>query len=236
MLAVQPPLVGLMSVAHWPNVTVNNGAELRGFDFEIPLMSLPAALPITAENIPADVPYLAADPRRVAAWRSRLPRDKFNIGLVWQGRPDQKIDPGRSFPLRSCAPLSQLPGVRLISLQKQHGLEQRSDLPPGMQLDVLGADFDPGPDAFVDTAAVMLNLDLIVTVDSATAHLGGALARPTWIALKQVPDWRWGLHDEVSPWYPTARLFRQRTAGEWDDIFTRMAEELARAVPMLRAR
>ena len=96
-----------------------------------------------------------------------------------------------------------------------------------MHIETLGPDFDHELDAFVDTAALMMNLDLIITVDTATAHLAGALARPTWIALKHVPDWRWGLHGDKSPWYPTARLFRQRTAGDWDEVFARMAQEPA---------
>jgi tetratricopeptide (TPR) repeat protein len=227
ILAVQPPLVRLLSEAQWPNVTVNNGAELSGFDVELPLMSLPAVLGMTEATIPADVPYLAADAQRVEHWRERLPKDGFKIGIVWQGRPEAKVDPARSFPLRSCAPLSALGGVTVISLQKRHGLEQLDALPGGMRIETLGADFDSGPDAFLDSAAVMMNLDLVITADTATAHLAGALARPTWIALSHAPEWRWLMQREDSPWYPTARLFRQRRSGDWDEIFERMAEELS---------
>ena len=234
ILAVQPPLVGLLGQAGWPNVTVNNGSELSGFDFELPLMSLPFVLGITEETIPAAVPYLSADPQRVGAWRERLPKEGFKIGIVWQGRPDPKVDIGRSFDLRCCLPLCKVAGVHLISLQKQHGLDQLGTLPPDMRVETLGPDFDTAPDAFLDTAAVMMNLDLVITVDTAAAHLAGALARPTWIALKQGPDWRWLLQREDSPWYPTARLFRQRSIGDWDHVFTSMAGDVARMIARAR--
>jgi hypothetical protein len=226
MLAVQPPLVGLLARARWPRVTIYDGAQLSGFDFELPLMSVPAALGLTARTIPADVPYLAADPERANAWRERLPRDGFKIGIAWQGRPNPIVDLGRSPPLRNFAPLSMLPGVRLISLQKHHGLDQVDTLPAGVRIEALGDDFDAGPDAFLDSAAVMMNLDLVISSDTVIAHLAGALARPTWIALPHAPDWRWLLQRDDTPWYPTARLFRQRTAADWDHVFAHMAREL----------
>ena len=135
-------------------------------------------------------------------------------------------DRARSFPLAEFAPLARLPGVRLISLQKGRGSEQIADLPSGVTVETLGADFDAGPDAFIDTAAVMSRLDLVVTSDTSIAHLAGALGRPTWVVLKHVPDWRWLLGREDSPWYPTMRLFRQETLGDWKPVFARMAEEL----------
>jgi ADP-heptose:LPS heptosyltransferase len=126
--------------------------------------------------------------------------------------------------------LSRVPGVTLISLQKTDGLEQLKELPSGMQVETLGPDFDAGPDAFLDTAAVMMNLDLIVTIDTAIAHLAGALGQPVWIALKRVPDWRWMLERSDSPWYPTARLFRQRQNGEWAPVIEEMADALVQLV------
>jgi len=236
ILAVQPPLVVLLREASWPNVSVSDGARLTGFDFEIPLMSLPAALGITETAIPTDVPYLAAGAQRIARWRERLPQGSFKIGITWQGRPEAKIDPRRAFPLRSCAPLAALRGVSLISLQKRHGLEQLEALPAGMRVETLGDDFDSGSDAFLDAAAVMMSLDLIISADTATAHLAGALARPTWIALAHAPEWRWLTQREDSPWYPTARLFRQRAAGDWDEVFQRMADRLAPMVSAARGR
>jgi ADP-heptose:LPS heptosyltransferase len=118
----------------------------------------------------------------------------------------------------------------LISLQKNDGVEQLDDLPSGMRVETLGDDFDFDPDAFVDTAAVMECLDLVITSDTAVAHLAGALARPTWVALKYVPDWRWLLDRSDSPWYPTMRLFRQHRAGDWVSVFADMEAQLTREI------
>lgn len=227
LLAVQPALVRLLGHAGWPNVTISDGSLLSGVDFELPLMSVPFALGTTETTIPTNVPYLVADTERAAVWRSRLPQDGFRIGIAWRGRPNVPIDRGRSFPLRCLAALARLPGVRLISLQKDHGLEEVHTLPSGMIVEMLGPEFDAGPGGFVDAAAVMMRLDLVISVDTSLAHLAGALGRPVWIALQRVPDWRWLLEREDTPWYPTARLFRQRAAGEWDEVFERMAAELA---------
>jgi len=135
------------------------------------------------------------------------------------------VDVGRSIPLRAFRPLAELPGVRLISLQKRHGLEQLDRLPSAMTVETLGDDFDAGENAFVDTVAVMRHLDLIVTSDTAVAHIGGATGRPTWVALKQVPDWRWLRDRADSPWYPSLRLFRQREPGDWRPVFEAIARE-----------
>ncbi len=196
------------------------------FDFQCALMSLPLRFATSSENIPSQVPYLRADAERVAVWRERIGAQGFKIGLAWQGNPATGLDLGRSMALRAFHPLAQIRGVRLISLQKGAGAEQASLLPPGMRLETLGADFDAGPDAFVDTAAVMQHLDLVISVDTAVAHLAGALARPAWVALKRVPDWRWMMQGSHSPWYPTLRLFRQKTADDWRSVIEDMAGEL----------
>ncbi len=143
-------------------------------------------------------------------------------------------------PLLALAPLATIAGVRLISLQKGFGEEQLSDLPPAMRVETLGADFDAGPDAFVDAAAAMMRLDLVVTCDTSIAHLAGALARPVWVALKSDAEWRWMTDRKDSPWYPTMRLFRQRRRGDWREVFEAMAEELrhmlaSRPPQMIRA-
>jgi hypothetical protein len=123
-------------------------------------------------------------------------------------------------------PVSQLPGVRLISLQKVNGLEQLASLPAGMQVETLGDDFDPGPDAFVDTAAAMACCDLVITMDTSVAHLAGALGVPTWVALPYVADWRWLVGRTDSPWHPSARLFRQSTRGDWTSVFAQIESAL----------
>ena len=228
LFAVQPPLVNLMRLADWPGVTVSDGAGLTGVAAELPLMSVPWVLGLEEATIPAEVPYLATAPERVAAWRRRLPPRAYRVGIAWRGRPHVPADRGRSFALRCLHPLASIPGVRLVSLQTGHGVEEIAALPPAMAVEMLGPDFDAAPGAFLDAAAVMMNLDLVVAPDTSLAHLAGALGRPVWIALQRVPDWRWGLDRADSPWYPTARLFRQRVAGDWDELFCRMATELAR--------
>src|SRR5262249_37986308 len=155
------------------------------------------------------IPYLQAEPPLVEQWRARLGIQGFRIGLCWAGAPDPIQGLDRSFLLRDCAPLAALPGVRLISLQKYEGLEQLATLPAGMTVEDLGEGFDAGPDAFVDAAAVMASLDLVISCDTATAHLAGALGRPVWTALKRHCEWRWGSEGAASPWYPTMTLFRQ---------------------------
>ncbi|HEY2009256.1 MAG TPA: tetratricopeptide repeat protein [Rhizomicrobium sp.] len=193
------------------------------FDFHAPLMSLPLAFGVTLDGIPAPVPYLRAEPERAASWRARLGTGGFRVGIAWQGKPGV-IDEGRSIALREFAPLAAIPGVRLISLQKGLGSGQLADA--DFATETLGADFDSGPDAFLDSAAVMQSLDLVITSDTAIAHLAGALGRPAWVALKYLPEWRWMLSRPDSPWYPTLRLFRQQAPGDWGGVFATMAREL----------
>ena len=160
----------------------------------------------------------------VAAWRARIGEHRLRVGIAWQGFSGRFEDRGRSIPLSAFAPLAQ-PGVRLISLQKGEGDEQVAGA--GFEVETLPG-LDDGPDAFVDTAAVMTTLDLIVTSDTSIAHLAAALGRPVWVALRLVPDWRWLLERSDSPWYPTMRLFRQRTDGDWAAVFAAIAQALPR--------
>ncbi len=193
---------------------------LPRYDVTAPLLSLPARM----HAKPADVPYLFAEPDRVAAWRARIGEHGLRVGIAWQGFSGRFEDRGRSIPLSAFAPLAQ-PGVRLISLQKGEGEEQIASA--GFDIETL-PNLDDGPDAFLDTAAVMTTLDLIVTSDTSIAHLAAALGRPVWVALRLVPDWRWLLERSDSPWYPTMRLFRQSTDGDWAAVFAAMAQALPR--------
>lgn len=199
----------------------------RHFDFQCALMSIPHRLGL--ETIPDEVPYLKAEEALVEKWRERIGGKAYKVGIAWQGNPIGQIDRGRSVPLVEFAPLAALPGIRLISLQRHHGLKQLGRLPSDMNVETLGA-FDEGDAAFVDTAAIMQCLDLIVVSDSAAAHLAGALDKPVWVALKDIPDWRWMLARPDSPWYPTMRLFRQTAAGDWHAVFAQMAEALRHEV------
>ena len=202
-------------------------SELRGarFDFQCALMSLPFGFKTDLSSVPDAVPYLSAEPDLIRRWRERIGTHGFKIGVAWRGNP-QALDKTRFIPLPDFMPLARLPRVRLISLQRQDGLDQLGDLPADVSIETLGDDFCNGPDAFVDTAAVMANLDLIVSCDTSIPHLAGALGRPVWVALKRVPDWRWLLDRDDSPWYPTARLFRQERRGDWTSVFERVEREL----------
>jgi tetratricopeptide (TPR) repeat protein len=197
----------------------------RFSDFHCPLLSLPRAFGTRLNSIPSNVPYLWPDPDRVSKWRGRLGGEGRLIGIRWQGSTG-RADAGRSFPLRHFECLARLPAVRLISLQKGPGEEQLHKVPTDWHIEELGPDFEPkGPDAFLDVAAVMQCLELVITSDTSIAHLAGALGRPTWLALKRVPDWRWMLHREDSLWYPTIKLFRQQNLGDWQGVFDRMRAE-----------
>jgi Flp pilus assembly protein TadD len=190
-------------------------------DTVVPLLSLPARTRLPA----VEPPYLFAEPDRVARWRQRIGTGGIRVGINWQGFPGRFEDRGRSFPLDLFEPLAAVPNVRLISLQK--GEAEAQIAAAGLPVETLDG-LDTGPDAFLDTAAVMANLDLVVTSDTSIAHLAGALGRPVWVALRFVPDWRWMLGRTDSPWYPSMRLFRQTSDGDWPPVFAAMAEALPR--------
>jgi hypothetical protein len=187
------------------------------------MMSVPGILGTTPDTVPQIGPFLAAEPDRVTAWRERLGTHGFKIGIAWQNAGASHVDKLRSIPLGAFAALSDIPGVRLISLQKGPGVEEIPAVPFTDRIETMAAPFDEGPGAFLDSAAVMMNLDLVVTPCNSIAHVAGALGRPTYVALMHVPEWRWLLDRDDSPWYPATRLFRQRTPGDWSDVFDRIA-------------
>ncbi len=226
LLEVPRPLHRLLSTLPGVDHLIVAGSPLPDFAVHCPLMSLPGAFSTSIETIPRRVPYLQADNDAVRKWRERIGRTGFRIGIAWQGNPSHPDDRGRSAPLACFAPLADLPGVRLISLQKHFGLEDLDRLPPGMQVETLGEEFECGSDAFIDCAAVMQQLDLIISVDTAIGHLAGALGLPVWLALKAVPHWVWMLDRDDTPWYPTMRLFRQTEPDDWDALFAGMAAAL----------
>ena len=200
------------------------------FDTTCSLFMLPHIAGIDPATLARTVPYLFVEPERVSFWKARLPRNGLRIGIAWQGNPTYVMEPERSIPLAEYAPLSRLPGVSLISLQMNHGLDQLDHLPDDMNVITLGPDFNAGPDNVVDTAAVMLNLDLIISSDTSVPHIAGALGCPAWVLLTAVSDWRWLLDREDSPWYPSMRLFRQTRPGDWADVMERVVVELSRLI------
>ena len=231
-LAVQPAVRAIVS-SLGPHIRVVPDTDSPlDVDLHSPLLSLPHAFNTVPETIPTAIPYLYAQPDRVSHWRQLLGCSDFKIGVSWQSSTAAAAV-GKSFPLAELHALSNTNGVRLISLQKGHGTGQLDSLPPGMRIETLGEGFDSGMDAFLDTAAVMQIMDLIVTCDTSVAHLAGALGRPTWIALKYSPDWRWMLDRSDSPWYPSVRLFRQKRSGDWQSVFEAMFEEISRVIAEL---
>ena len=198
-----------------------------------PLLSLPLLLRTDLQTIPAWPAYLETDAERGARWAALLTGERsFRIGIAWQGNPRTEVHHlrGRSIPLREFAPLAKVPGVTLYCLQKGDGRQQLEEAEPGFRVLAPQPEIDSGPDAFLDTAALMTHLDLVVTSDTSIAHLAGALGRRVWVALQQVPDWRWLLDRGDSPWYPTMRLFRQPGRGAWGEVFESMARELRDAI------
>ncbi len=227
LVACQPLLRSLLSRCHGIDRLLPQGEFLPPFDVWAPLLSLPRIFGTTLATVPATVPYLFADPQRCQhvhpALRSRA---GSKIGIVWQGNPRYRGDRQRSIPLMQFAPLAQLPGVQLISLQKGYGSEQLRAVADRFAVLELGSHLDEGTGAFEDTAVVLQHLDLVIAPDTALAHLAGGLGVPVWLALSLVPHWPWLLEREDSPWYPSLRLFRQQERGNWDEVFARMATAL----------
>jgi hypothetical protein len=203
------------------------GSALPEFDVRAPLLSLPRLFGTTLATVPATIPYLFADEQLVEHWGRELKSvQAFKIGIAWQGNPKHREDRLRSIPLSQFASLAQLEGVMLYSLQKGAGSEQLHPLAKQFSLIDLGRKLDETSGPFMDTAGVMKNLDLVITCDTAIAHLAGGLGVPVWVALPFAPDWRWLLGRQDSPWYPTMRLFRQSQRGKWEDVFQRMTSGL----------
>jgi tetratricopeptide (TPR) repeat protein len=203
---------------------------LPPFDLATPLLSLPWLLGTELDTIPADVPYLAADPTQKASWQGRLANlPGLKVGMAWQGNIETEKHGGyigRSSGLAAAAPLAEVPGVTLVSLQKGEPSQQRAQVSFAAKILELTDPLVMGSAEMMDTVALMSALDLIVTTDTLTAHLAGALGIPVWVVLSAAPDWRWLTERQDSPWYPTMRLFRQRAGGGWSEVYERVAREL----------
>ncbi len=210
-----PELVSLLRPVTGGIEVITTLPRERNFDFQCGLMSLPHRFGTDLSSIPNSVPYLKAEADVTARWNRRLDAYGFRIGIAWQCNP--LVDFGRSIPLREFLPLTRS-AVRLISLQKDHGREQLASVPSPLTIEDLGAEFAD----FADTAAAIVNLDLVITTDTSIAHLSGALGQLTWVVLKHVPAWRWMLDRDDSPWYPTMRIFRQPSHGDWQSAFAQI--------------
>jgi tetratricopeptide (TPR) repeat protein len=229
ILEVQPALVNLMGSLAGVERTVAQGRPLPDFDFYCPMMSLPLAFGTRLETIPAIVPYLSVPDECKHNWQNRLPDDKkanFRVGLVWAGKPRFQtpdliaVDRRRSIAADLLAPLMDIDGIQFYSLQKDG---------PGASKEFGPIDLMDECRDFVDTAALICNLDLVISVDTSVAHLAGALGKPVWMLNRFDTCWRWLQDREDSPWYPTMRLFRQPSPGDWQSVILRVKRELIKA-------
>jgi len=207
-------------------MVVGGGEKLPRFDLHCPLLSLPLRLGTTPQTIPPATPYLTAPAERLARWRDRVPGgQKRKVGITWSGNPKLLRDLQRSISLDCLAPVLELPGISFVTLNPAMAANDEEKLARLGNVVHLAKQFAD----FADTAAAMAELDLIISVDTSIAHLAGALGKPIWILLPYVPDWRWMLDRDDSPWYPTARLFRQPKPGDWDSVVATVRQELAGA-------
>jgi hypothetical protein len=207
---------------------VTGGDRVPTFDVQAPLLSLPGLLGTTPQNVPADVPYLRVPVERIEHWRQVLGSEPlFRVGIVWRGSPRHHHDHWRSVLLECFAPLAEVPSVALIGLQKGPGSEEVAVLGDHLKVWQLS---EPEPategEGLLDTAALLSCLDLVVSVDTAPAHLAGALGLPVWMIVSAMPDWRWLNQGEQSVWYPSMRLYRQQSLGDWQPVFARVAEDV----------
>lgn len=235
--AVQKQLIPLLSYCPYLDLVIPVDSPAPKHDLETVLMSLPWAFKTTLATIPHTIPYLHADPQLTQLWRDRLANDThFKIGICWHGNAYttqnlKKLVDTKSIPLKLLAStLSKLEQVSIYSLQKTSGLDELTALPSDIHIHTFDSDFDTSNGAFMDTAAVMKNLDLIITIDTSIAHLAGGLGIPTWLMLPYASDWRWLVDRADSPWYPCMRLFRQKAVNDWesavDSLYTALSKEI----------
>jgi tetratricopeptide (TPR) repeat protein len=238
ILEVQPPLVELMRTLPGVECVIAQGDRLPSFDVHLPLMDLPLSFRTTMNTIPAQVPYLAADPQKVQLWSEQLVADEPSesprrprIGVAWSGSPVGRHNHNKSISFATLEPMIEALGERahFISLQKGQAVEEAVNRTTGQSR---VRDYSNALHDFSDTAAMMMNLDLIISVDTSVAHLAGALARPVWVPLALGADWRWFEHRDDSPWYPAMRLFRQRHWSGWSDVIDTLAAALIDLIPV----
>lgn len=228
-LEVQPALKPLLAASGFARFFESERPN-RSPDVECPLMSLAAHLPDASGRPYWPGPYLAADGALVELWRTRLCGQQagFRVGIAWAGNPAHPHDRFRSVRVEEFAPLARVAGAQLVSLQIGEPRERLNPSPLASQIIDLGGDLDRSGGAFMDTAAVLESLDLVISVDTAIVHLAAGMNVPAWVALHVSPDWRWQISGETSPWYPSVRLFRQGGGQDWANVFERMADELSK--------
>ncbi len=218
-----PPLQRLFAGLRSVERVLESDAEIPGYELCCPLMSVPHVLGTTLETIPGETPYLSAPAGHAAKWSQKLgqPGKALRVGMVWTSKPQAEYAWAKSVPLELLAPLARIPGVSLVSLQTEDAAEQAADV-PGMKI----ADFSTELTDFCETAGLIANLDLVISIDTAVAHLAGAMGKRVWTLVPHVPDWRWYPLEERSAWYPTMRIFRQAAPDDWESVLAPLASAL----------
>jgi len=229
----QKPLKTILSLCPYLDKVVVHGEPKPSFDYQLPLMSLPLAFNTKIDTVPTQIPYLYADQKLVEHWHKKLSSDtNFKVGICWQGNSQystqflRRTVAAKSISINKLLPLLNIPGVTVYNLQKITGEDQLKNLPSGTNLISFGDDLDTEHGRFMDTAAIIKNLDLVITVDTSISHFAAALGCPTWIILPQPADWRWMLNRNDTPWYPNVRLFRQQAVGNWDSAIQNVISAL----------
>jgi hypothetical protein len=222
---VKPGLTRLFEGLAGVSTLIARGETVPQFDIHCPIMSLPIAFKTSLETVPANIPYLSVPKEKVDHWRSIVENGRFNVGVAWAGNPSFKNDRERSITLQNIWPIFSAAGATFFSIQKDLREGDAEILGANPHIRHLGNQLDD----FMDTAAAMNAMDLVISSDTSIVHLAGALGRPVWILLSDNPDWRWLLDRTDSPWYPTARLFRQSKTGDWSSVVSDVYAELERA-------
>lgn len=229
ILEAPSPLGRLLSACPLTDRLIIEGEPLPEFDFHVSMLDLPRLFQTTLQSIPAEIPYLFAEPDRIERFRGQLEAiEGFKIGIAWQGNPHHQWDRHRSVRLVEFESLANIEGIQLISLQRGPGVEQIDELGSRFSVIELLDRSPPDDQGMADMAAIIANIDLVITVDTAVAHVAGAMGKPVWVVLSTMVDWRWLLDRDDSPWYPTMQLFRQQRRGDWPPVFARMANQLKR--------
>jgi tetratricopeptide (TPR) repeat protein len=222
VLGVQTRLHRLLARTEGARQVTSEEETPPEFRWHCPLLSLPLAFATDLNTIPSKIPYVEPDPAHVERWEERLRGNSLRIGLAWGGNPNYPHELWRSIPLELLAPLTHLEGTTFYSLQLGAPARQVKQLGPRVHL----IDLQDEQKDFADTAAIVAHLDLVISIDTSVAHLAGSMGKAVWILLNNSPDWRWMLEREDTPWYPTARLFRQSTFGNWQEVVARVEREL----------
>lgn len=235
----QAVLLPILKLCPYIDHVVHGKCTVPAFDYQIPLMTLPLLFKTQVDTIPQDIPYLYADQALVEHWAQELAHDtKLKIGICWHGNgryPTQALRrsvAAKSIPLSQLIQIAAIDGVSVYSLQQIDGIDQLKQLDKSVQIHVFGEDFDSKNGKFMDTAAVMKNLDLVITVDTSIAHLAGGLGIKTWLILPEPADWRWIIGRLDSPWYPTMRIFKQQAPGDWMGVMQDLKQALTELVAL----